>query len=101
MILEKENNNKNKSREYKLLSLDIDIRQHIKKRIKNNFLKKYYKTFQGSSISKEAKNFVNSNTKQCILAQSAALAVAIGLCPRMLLTPSQGGFVCFTIFNIN
>ena len=61
MILEKENNNKNKSREYKLLSLDIDIRQHIKKRIKNNFLKKYYKTFQGSSISKEAKNFVSSN----------------------------------------
>jgi len=50
--------------DYKVLSLDIDIRKNTKNKLKNHFLKKYFKTFEDSSISDNAINFVNKNVNK-------------------------------------
>ncbi len=60
LMLSKINNKK----DYKVLSIDVDIRKHTSKEIKNHFLKKYFKTLEASSISNKSLNFIKKNIKK-------------------------------------
>ncbi len=62
LLLSKEDSEKNK--DYKVLSIDIDIRRHTLKKIKNHFLKNYFKTNESSSVSSKAYKFVKDNIKK-------------------------------------
>ena len=64
MLLENEAKFKANKKKFKVLSIDIQIRNEIKLKLKNHFLSKYYKFIEKSSISSEANLFVSRNVKK-------------------------------------
>ena len=64
MMLESEAKFKNNNKQFKLLSIDIQIRNEIKLKLKNHFLSKYFEFIEKSSISSEANLFVSKNVKK-------------------------------------
>ena len=49
---------------FKVLSIDIDIRKHTKNLLRNHFLKNFYKTYNSSSTSLDSLKFVKSMIKK-------------------------------------